>query len=118
MIGRLMTATVINNTCWSGGQLSLHSDEECAVIAIATTTTPVYAITLPILTSISGAQLHTDIKPSADTASLTTLTANPPKAPTNHTCLLKTTVATVISLQTEAEANILFDEGSQRSFLT
>ena len=33
-------------------------------------------------------------------------------------CLLKTAVATVTSLTSETEVNILFDEGSQRSFLT
>ena len=36
----------------------------------------------------------------------------------NTVCLLKTAVATITSLNSEAEANILFDEGSQRSFLT
>ena len=33
-------------------------------------------------------------------------------------CLLKTTVATVSSSKVQVEANILFDEGSQRSFIS
>jgi len=40
-------------------------------------------------------------------------------APNKHsTCLLKTAIATVVGAGTQVEANILFDEGSQRSFLT
>ena len=33
-------------------------------------------------------------------------------------CLLKTAVATVANKSTQVDANILFDEGSQRSFAT
>ena len=33
-------------------------------------------------------------------------------------CLLKTAVATVANERTQVDANILFDEGSQRSFAT
>jgi len=72
----------------------------------------------PTSNSFSGTQGHTAATPTANTTSLTTVTTHPRKGPTNHTCLLKTAVATVTSLQTEAEGNILFDEGSQRSFLT
>ena len=51
---------------------------------------------------------------------LTTLSSNQstviPHA--NRVCLLKTAVATISSTHSETETNILFDEGSQRSFLT
>jgi len=36
----------------------------------------------------------------------------------NSTCLLKTAVANISSNGTFVQSNILFDEGSQRSFLT
>ena len=48
--------------------------------------------------------------------SLTTLV--PPQLTRNTVCLLKTTITTVINGSIQAEANILFDEGSQRPFLT
>ena len=35
-----------------------------------------------------------------------------------NTCLLKTAIATVSSATIQVEANILFDKGSQRSFLS
>jgi len=86
-----------------------------------------------------GGKHHTSIcrdtpsKP-ANTASLTESTppqtelepaklANTTKAfitiaPTKHsTCLLKTAIATVVRTDSQTEANILFNEGSQRSFL-
>lgn len=54
-----------------------------------------------------------------DTTALTTL------APSNHdepfrdnVCLLRTAIATITTTDSEAEANILFDERSQGSFLT
>ena len=53
---------------------------------------------------------------TSNTTSLTTLSS---EAPSSHqSYLLKTAVATVTSGHIEARANILFDEGSQRSFLT
>ena len=36
----------------------------------------------------------------------------------NHMCLLKTAVAIVTHRNKHAQANLLFDEGSQRSFVT
>ena len=39
-------------------------------------------------------------------------------APHNHVCLLKTAVATVTHGSKHAQTNLLFDEGSQRSFVT
>ena len=53
-------------------------------------------------------------------ATLTTLSSHHPVTiPQNgRISLLKTAIATVSSPRTEAEANVLFDEGSQRSFLT
>ena len=40
------------------------------------------------------------------------------ESPKGQACLLKTAIATITTTDSEAEANILFDEGSQRSFLT
>ena len=39
-------------------------------------------------------------------------------APSKQSCLLKTAIATVIGAGSQAEANVLFDQGSQRTFLT
>ena len=46
------------------------------------------------------------------------MTAIPPYATKNRVCLLKTAVATVSHESKTAIANLLFDEGSQRSFIT
>ena len=40
------------------------------------------------------------------------------KAPQNTTCLLKTAVAPIIAGNTKSQANILFDKGAQRSFIS
>jgi len=50
------------------------------------------------------------------TASLSTIV--PSHLTRNTVCLLKTAIATVVNGSVQAEAHILFDEGSQRSFLT
>ena len=90
-----------------------------------------------------GGKHHTSIcsdianKPASNTASPTESTApqleSAPPLPTNttdngafttlaptkrSTCLLKTAIATVIGTDSQTEANILFNEGSQCSFLT
>ena len=57
-------------------------------------------------------------KNSETTNNTTTLTTTTPSASHDNVCLLKTAVATVINKNAETEANILFDEGSQRSFLS
>ena len=64
-------------------------------------------------TSGSGQQTST-------TTTLTTFSSNRSTVfpHTNRVCLLKTAVATISSTHSETETNILFDEGSQRSFLT
>ena len=49
---------------------------------------------------------------NTDTVTLTTFTS------IHATCLLKTAVGTVVGAGSQIDANILFDEGSQRSFLT
>ena len=49
---------------------------------------------------------------NADTVTLTTFTS------CHATCLRKTAVVTVVGTDSQTYANILFDEGSQRSFLT
>ena len=49
-------------------------------------------------------------------ASLTTFI--PSQLKTNTVCLLKTAIATVVNGKIQAEAHILFDEGSQQSFLS
>ncbi|XP_065883974.1 uncharacterized protein [Dysidea avara] len=53
---------------------------------------------------------------TTDTASLTTLA--PRQLTKSTTCLLKTAIVTVVGTSLQTEANVLFDEGSQRSFLT
>ena len=40
------------------------------------------------------------------------------EAPRNPTCLLKTAVAPIVAGNTRSQANILFDEGAQRSFIS
>ena len=40
------------------------------------------------------------------------------EAPQNPTCLLKTAVAPIVASNTRSQANILFDEGAQRSFIS
>ena len=54
--------------------------------------------------------------PATNTVTLTTLA--PPQLTRNTICLLKTAIATVLGTDSQTEANILFDEGSQQSFLT
>lgn len=49
---------------------------------------------------------------NTDTVTLTTFTS------CHATCLLKTAVGIVVGAGSQTDANILFDEGSQRSFLT
>jgi len=53
---------------------------------------------------------------SNDTAALTTFTSH--HFTRNSTCLLKTAIGTIVGPDSQTDANILFDEGSQRSFLT
>ena len=47
-----------------------------------------------------------------------TLTTPTPQLTKSATCLLKTAIATVVGRDLQTEANVLFDEGSQRTFLT
>ena len=49
---------------------------------------------------------------NADTVTLTTFTS------CHSTCLLKTAIGTVVGAGSQTDANILFNEGSQQSFLT
>ena len=67
--------------------------------------------------TISTATTNSNTTPTvtSNTTSLTTLTSD---TPSHQSCLLKIAVATVTSGHIEAKANILFDEGSQRTFLT
>ena len=53
-----------------------------------------------------------------NTTTLSTLTPSSCEPSKSRVCLLKTAIATITTADSEAEANILFDEGSQRSFLT
>ena len=59
---------------------------------------------------------HQQKSDSAMTATLTAFV--PPQLTRSTVCLLKTAIATVVGNGSQAEANVLFDEGSQRSFLT
>ena len=54
--------------------------------------------------------------PTTSTATLTAFV--PPHLTRSTACLLKTAIATVVNDDLQAEANILFDEGSQRTFIT
>ena len=55
----------------------------------------------------------------SDPTTAATLTAFvPPQMNRNIVCLLKTAIAMVVGNGSQAEENVLFDEGSQRSFLT
>ena len=54
---------------------------------------------------------------TTDTASLS-MTMPPSHTTQNSVCLLKTAIATVTHGSRSATANLLFDEGSQRSFIT
>ena len=51
-------------------------------------------------------------------AVLTSLTSTKPPCHLSKSCLLKTAIAPVIYKQISIEGNILFDEGSQRSFIS
>ena len=57
-------------------------------------------------------------KNSESTSNTTTLSTITPPVSHDNACLLKTAVATVIYKNAETEVNILFDKGSQRSFLS
>ena len=57
-------------------------------------------------------------KNSGNDDNTTTLTTITPSAPHDNVCLLKTAIATVVHKGVQTRANILFDEGSQRSFLS
>jgi len=59
-------------------------------------------------------QLQTPLLPN----SLTTLTSDPPLLSSHQSCLFKMAVVTITSVDMEAKAHILFNEGSQHSFLT
>ena len=75
----------------------------------------------PSKQTTSETSTSSDVAPASttattDTASLTTLA--PRQLTKSTTCLLKTAIATVVGTSLQTEANVLFDEGSQRSFLT
>ena len=57
-------------------------------------------------------------KNSESTSNTTTLSTITPPVSHDNACLLKTAVASVINKNAETEANIFFDVGSQRSFLS
>ena len=54
---------------------------------------------------------------STNTGDTTSLSMTLP-SPINSVCLLKTAVATITNGDKSTRANLLFDEGSQRSFIT
>ena len=76
----------------------------------STSTQPVNTATQPTNTAPANTQQ------ASTEASLTTMT--PLSAHYTSVCLLKTAIAVVSSDTVRAEGNILFDEGSQRSFVT
>ena len=72
----------------------------------------------------SSLEVTTPEKKSASNSTPTTTTggfltpASCAEAPQNPTCLLKTAVAPIIAGNMKTQANILFDDGAQRSFLS
>ena len=71
----------------------------------------------------SGPEKQDKKESTADNTTLSTIVSPPATATSlhlagNNICLLKTAVATISASDTCVEANILFDEGSQRSFIT
>ena len=72
------------------------------------------------LTSICNNQLdgEGENKNSQSANNTTTLMTITPVVPHNNVCLLKTAIATVVNKGIHTEASILFDKGSQRSFLS
>ena len=56
--------------------------------------------------------------PVTTTASMLTSTLNSHSHTHTHTCLLKTAVASIIAGSIKTQANILFDEGAQRLFIS
>ena len=94
-----------------------HHTSICSVSPTDGATPPSHPTQPP--TSATQTTRNTDTTTSSAT-SLTALT-HPPSHNVlvkDNSCLLKTAVATITSSHVETEANILFDEGSQRSFLT
>ena len=89
---------------------------KCHHTSICTDSSPPPA-TSETTTTITGATNNTTTNSTSDTTSLTTLTSDSLLS-SRQSYLLKTAVATVMSVDRETEANILFDEGSQCSFLT
>ena len=66
----------------------------------------------------SGASTDVPPVPVTTTANLLTSTLESSHLHSNTTCLLKTAVAPVIAGHIRRRANILFDEGAQRSFIS
>jgi len=76
-------------------------------------------IPTPTNSTTKGTSTATQVNQAASTtAFLATLISNKTITAKNTICLLKTTVATIKSSESEAEANILFDEMSQRFFFS
>ena len=69
-------------------------------------------------TTHSSASSDAPSVPVTTTAGLLTSTSGNSCRHNNATCLLKTAVAPVIAGHTRKQANILFDEGAQRSFIS
>ena len=72
---------------------------------------------LPTTPEGASSEKKTDSTTPTPTAELLT-PASCYKAPQITTCLLKTAVAPVVAGNIKAQANILFDEGAQRSFIS
>ena len=69
-------------------------------------------------TTHSSTSTNVPSVPVTTTAGLLTSTSGNSLPHSNTTCLLKTAVAPVIAGHTRKRANILFDEGAQRSFIS
>ena len=69
----------------------------------------------PPYTSSQSAENRDPSMTNTNTVALTTLT---PQLTKSATCLLKTAIATAVERHSQTQASVLFDEGSEWSFLT
>ena len=67
--------------------------------------------------SASAIEKQHQQKPDSTTTAILTAFV-PPQLTSSTVCLLKTAIATVVGTDLQAEVNVLFDEGSQQSFIT
>ena len=95
----------------------LNATQSIVVVNVSGNTTQVYVRT-PAADPAESKDTSQRSTTENNTTTFSTLTPSNHKPQRNCAYLLKTAIATITTTDSEAEANILFDEGSQRSFLT